>query len=195
MSPNFVDQPGSPDSGTVPTASALETGPRADARVERAMDPFSHLTATLPPELMAEGARRLGWLALMYAIGVVVGHFGRRVLLILSDSADVGFHGSDALGLATAALTLAVFVVARRRLLPPQRLLDLGLVFQVVAALDVAATRAWTAALTPVGWYGLLPSECVLIVAYPLVVPNTPGKVLLASLLAACAPAPAYPTV
>jgi serine/threonine-protein kinase len=149
------------------------------------MDPFSHLTATLPPELMAEGARRLGWLALMYAIGVVVGHFGRRVLLILSDSANVGFHGSDALGLATAALTLAVFVVARRRLLPPNRLLDLGLVFQVVAAFDIAVTRAWTGALASAAWYGLLPSECVLIVAYPLVVPNTPGKVLLASLLAA----------
>jgi len=149
------------------------------------MDPFSDLTATLPPELMAEGARRLGWLALIYAIGVVVGHFGRRVLLILSDSADVALHGSDAFGLATAVLSLAVFVAARRRLLPAKRLLDLGLVFQVVAAFDIAATRAWTDALTPIAWYGLLPSECVLIVAYPLVVPNNPGKVLLAALLAA----------
>src|SRR4029453_19204313 len=69
--------------------------------------------------------------------------------------------------------------------LPPKRLLDLGLVCQVVAAFDIAATRAWTGALTPIAWYGLLPSECVLIVAYPLVVPKTPGKVLLAALLAA----------
>ena len=180
-----MDQPGSQDAVTVPMATALETASTADARVEPAKDPFSRLTATLPPELMAEGARRLGWLALMYAIGVVVGHFGRRVLLILSDSADVGLHGSDVFGLATTVLSLAVFVAARRRLLPPNRLLDLGLVFQVVAAFDIAATRAWTGALTSVAWYGLLPSECVLIVAYPLVVPNTPGKVLLASLLAA----------
>ena len=185
MSPSVVDQPGSPDAVTVPMASALETASTADARVERAMDPFSHLTSTLPPELMAEGARRLGWLALMYAIGVVVAHFGRRILLVLSDSADVGFHGSDALGLAAAVLSLAVFLVARRRLLSPKRLLDLGLVLQFVAAFDIAVTRAWTGALTPAAWYGLLPSECVLIVAYPLVVPNSPGKVLLASLLAA----------
>ena len=75
--------------------------------------------------------------------------------------------------------------MARRRLLPPKRLLDLGLVLQFVAAFDIAVTRAWTGALTPAAWYGLLPSECVLIVAYPLVVPNSPGKVLLASLLAA----------
>jgi serine/threonine protein kinase len=164
---------------------AMETASTVDARIEPAKDPFSRLSATLPPELIAEGARRLGWLALMYAIGVVVGHFGRRVLLILSDSADVGLHGSDVFGLATAVLSLALFVAARRRLLPPKRLLDLGLVFQVVAAFDIAATRAWTGALTPIAWYGLLPSECVLIVAYPLVVPNNPGKVLLAALLAA----------
>ena len=121
----------------------------------------------------------------MNAIGVVVAHFGRRIPLILSDSAEVGFHGSDALGLAAAVLSLAVFLVARRRLLPPIRLLDLGLVLQFVAAFDIAVTRAWTGALTPAAWYGSLPSECVLIVAYPLVVPNSPGKVLLASLLAA----------
>ena len=60
-------------------------------------------------------------------------------------------------------------MVARRRLLPPNRLLDLGLVFQVVAAFDIAATRAWTGALASAAWCGLLPSECVLIVAYPLV--------------------------
>ena len=185
MSPSLVDQPESSDPVTIPMATALKTASAAHARVEPAKDPFSRLTATLPPELMSEGARRLGWLALMYAIGVCVAHFGRRILLILSDSASVGFHGSDALGLATAALTLAVFVVARRRLLPPNRLLDLGLVFQIVAAFDIAATRAWTGALASAAWYGLLPSECVLIVAYPLVVPNTPGKVLLSSLLAA----------
>ncbi len=185
MSPSFVNPAGSPDSVTVLMASAIETASTAHARVEPAKDPFSHLTATLPPELMSEGARRLGWLALMYAIGVCVARFGRRILLVLSDSATVGFHGSDALGLATAALALAVFVVARRRLLPPNRLLDLGLVLQVAAAFDIAATRAWTGALASAAWYGLLPSECVMIVAYPLVVPNAPGKVLLASLLAA----------
>jgi eukaryotic-like serine/threonine-protein kinase len=164
---------------------ALKTASAGAARVEPAKDPFSHLSATLPPELMAEGARRLSWLALIYAIGACVARFGSRLLLILSDSPNVGFHGPDTLGLATAALTLAVFVVARRRLLPPNRLLDLGLVFQVVAAFDIAATRAWTGGLASAAWYGLLPSECVLIVAYPLVVPNTPGKVLFASLVAA----------
>ncbi|HEX2309754.1 MAG TPA: hypothetical protein VHH91_03475, partial [Vicinamibacterales bacterium] len=185
MSPSVVDQPGSPDRVPAAMASARETAYTPGADIERVPDPFSDLTATLPPELMSEGARRLGWLALLYAIGVVVGHFGRRVLLILGDSADVGLHGSDVFGLSTALLSLAVFVAARRRLLPQNRLLDLGLVFQVVAAFDIAATRAWTGALTPIAWYGLLPTECVLIVAYPLVVPNTPGKVLLAAVLAA----------
>src|SRR4029450_2994511 len=121
-------------------------------------DPFSHLSATLPPELMAEGARRLGWLALMYAIGACVARFGGRLLLILSDSANVGFPAPPALGRAPPALPVAVFGVAPPRLLPPNRLLDLGLVFQVVAAFDIAATRVWTGGFAPAASHRLPPA-------------------------------------
>src|SRR4030095_4079132 len=61
-----------------------------------------------------------------------------------------------------------------------------GFVFQIVGAIDIAGTRAWTALVqTPDAMWGLVPAECVWIVVYPLVVPSVPRKALLASLIAA----------
>jgi len=146
---------------------------------------------SLSPELMAEASRRLGWLGLTYAVFSVVTHFGHRALLVLSGSMDVGLHAVDALGLGTVALALAVYAVSRRGLLSHERLLELGLAFQVVGAIDIAGTRAWTAVFqTPDAMWGLVPAECIWIVVYPLVVPSVPRKALLASLIAA-SPGPA----
>jgi eukaryotic-like serine/threonine-protein kinase len=147
--------------------------------------------ASISPELMGEASRRLGWLGLTYAVFSVVTHCGHRVLLLLSGSTDVGLRAADALGLAALAMALAVYVVSRRGLLSPERLLHFGFAFQVVGAIDIAATRAWTAVVqTPDAIWGLVPAECVWIVVYPLVVPSVPRKALLASLIAA-SPGPA----
>jgi serine/threonine protein kinase len=149
------------------------------------------LATSFSPELMAEASRRLGWLGLTYAVFSVVTHFGHRALLLLSGSTDVGLHAADALGLGTVALALAVYTVSRRRLLSHERLLELGFAFQILGAIDIAGTRAWTALVqTPDALWGLVPAECVWIVVYPLVVPSVPRKALLASLIAA-SPGPA----
>lgn len=161
---------------------------RRVARVANAPVP---LATSFSPELMAEASRRLGWLGLTYAVFSVVTHFGHRALLLLSGSTDVGLHAVDALGLGTVALALTVYTLSRRRLLSHERLLELGFAFQIVGAIDIAGTRAWTAVVqTPDAIWGLIPAECVWIVVYPLVVPSVPRKALLASLIAA-SPGPA----
>jgi serine/threonine-protein kinase len=140
------------------------------------------------PELMAEASRRLGWLGITYAVFSVVTHFGHRALILLSGSTDIGLHAADALGLGTVALALGVYALSRLHLLSHERLLELGFVFQVVGAIDIAGTRAWTAVVqTPDAIWGLVPAECVWIVVYPLVVPSIPRKALIASLIAASA--------
>jgi serine/threonine-protein kinase len=140
---------------------------------------------------MADASQRLGWLGVTYAVVSISTHFGHRALLLLNGSTDVGLRAADALGLTTVALALAVYAVSRRGLLSHERLLDLGFAFQVVGAIDIAATRAWTAVVqTPDAMWGLVPAECVWIVVYPLVVPAVPRKALLASLIAA-SPGPA----
>jgi serine/threonine-protein kinase len=124
-------------------------------------------------------------------VASIVTHFGHRALVLLSGSMDVGLRAADALGLATVALALTVYVVSRRGVLSPSRLLELGFAFQVIGAIDIAGTRAWTAVFpTPDAMWGLVPAECVWIVVYPLVVPSDPRKALVASLIAA-SPGPA----
>ena len=81
---------------------------------------------------------------------------------------------------------IAVYAVSRSGMLSPKRLLDLGLVFEVAGAFGIAAGQLWAGVprLSDAS-FAVVPSECVWIVAYPLVVPNTPRKVLAASMLAA----------
>ena len=78
-----------------------------------------------------------------------------------------------------------IFAVVRRGVLSSRRLLDLGLVFQVAGALGIAVREFWHGLPQMAGGSFLVPGECVWLVAYPLLVPNTPRKIFVASLLAA----------
>ncbi len=141
---------------------------------------------SLPPELQTDAARRLGWLALVYAVGVAFGHFGHRLLLVASGSLDLTLRASDILGFTAVTMGLAVSLLSRSGLIPAERLLDLGLVFEVLGAIGIAAFPIVDhLPQIPTGMFAWMPAECVWIVVYPLVVPNTPRRVLVASLLAA----------
>ncbi len=145
--------------------------------------PASH---TLPPELLADAARRLGWVALIYAGAGVVAHLGRRLVFVASGSVEIAFRASDLMAIAMLAMGTAVYVLSRSGEVPPKRLLDVGLAFEVLGALCIAAMPIVDRQThLPSGLVGFVPAECVWIVVFPLVVPNTPGRVLVASLLAA----------
>src|SRR5258706_5334671 len=97
-----------------------------------------------------------------------------------------GVQLSDIFAFAAAALGTAVYLVARGQRLSPRRLLDLRLFLQVAGAFGIAAGELPDGALPSVDrLFAFVPVECVWIVLFPLVVPNTPTKVLVASLLAA----------
>ena len=148
--------------------------------------PDRHLSASLSPDTATEGVRRLGWLALVYAIGNITAPYARLVLPAVAgrvDSSDFGIP--DVFGLAAVIMAFGVFAEVRRGALSSRRLLDLGLVFQVVGALGIAFREFWQGLPPTAGSWFLVPGECVWLVAYPLLVPNTPRKILVASLLAA----------
>src|SRR5258705_4563670 len=107
--------------------------------IRPSMDSSSRSSASVPPELLADAGRRLGWLALIYVGGTVVGHFGRRAALALTSASGFGVYLSDIFVLAAAALGTAVYLVVRGHRLSPNRVLDLGLFFQIAGAFGIAA--------------------------------------------------------
>src|SRR5262245_10915698 len=117
----------------------LEPARTDRGRIKRA-DVSSRLSSTLPPELVTEAARRLGWLGALYAGFGVLGHFGGRFLLA-GGSVSATFRLQDLFFVAAAIMGCVLYVASRRGFLSQARLLDAGLVFYVAGALGVASTR------------------------------------------------------
>ena len=140
---------------------------------------------SLPPELLAEAARRLGWLGLLYAGAYTLAHFGPPVMLALGGGVSPATTAQHVIALVAIFMGLAVFFLSRGSWLGPERLLEAGLVFNVVGALGIAVNEFWRGFfIGPRPFLGI-PWEAAWILLFPLVVPNRPGRVLLASLLAA----------
>ena len=142
---------------------------------------------TLPPELLADASRRLGWAGLVYGTTYFVAYFGPRFF----GSFDAGNQQYVAVQHWTAVISVVlgycVFLVSRLASIKPARLLDLGLVFGVVGSFGISVAE-FAQGFTHEIVYGTflgVPWECVWIMLFPLVAPNTPGKILTASLASA----------
>jgi len=81
--------------------------------------------------------------------------------------------------LAAIAMSLGLNALTRRRTLPPERLVNLALLYEVALALGIGIVNQWTPNPTGLSWI------CVLILVHPLVIAAPPGKTLLAALAAA----------
>jgi len=124
--------------------------------------PDRHVSVSLAPDTIAEGVRRLGGLALVYAIGNIMGPFARLLLAALAgkvDSSDFGIP--DVFGVGAVIMAFGVFVAVRRGALSPRRLLDLGLAFQVVGALGIAVREFWQGLPPAAADSFFVPGECV----------------------------------
>lgn len=138
--------------------------------------------SVLPPDLAADGARRLRTLALLTA--------GGTAAFALLDARFARFGPSPASAtlwlvatLGGIGFSLATAWVAWREMLPAESLLDLALIYEVVVALCVASTfhAVPLGDHVPRGWSAV----AVWILAFPLIVPATRGKTLLATIAAA----------
>jgi serine/threonine-protein kinase len=138
----------------------------------------------LPTDLLGEASRRLE------ATSVLVGVAFGIVLLLNNTLRAAGWPAvprpalHNSIALTMIAVSAALLGLCRSRRVEARRLLDIGLVYELVVSLGISmgdhlAPLTSERPLETISWL------CVWIVMFPLVVPTTTGKALLASLAAA----------
>jgi serine/threonine-protein kinase len=138
---------------------------------------------TLPPDLAREGVRRLRVVA---AVSLFAHLFFLVVSRIVDDPAIPKSAANITLAAAIGGIVLAVAVMrlARSTRVDPRTILDVALGDWDVDGLFVSLSShvvPLTMERAPRGWSGV----AVWVVAFPLVIPNTRGKVILAAFVGA----------
>ncbi len=140
-------------------------------------------TGSLRPDLLAAGSRRLAIIALLAAAASTLFAVVDR-LVVPFDPRSAGTVLWLFAVLGSLGLSLSVAWIAYREMLSPERLLDLGLLYEVAEALCLGImfhSMSLRPDVMPRGWTAV----AVWILAFPLVVPNTWRKTLLATAAAA----------
>jgi len=142
----------------------------------------------LPDDILRDGAKRLGSAGLIYSAAFFFAWLG-PALLTGNLRAEYFVAPRGLVSITSILMGITLFFFARYGRIRPSRMMDLGLVFLVVSTFGISMANFWGAFPTwhegVLGSYTGIPWECVWIIVYPLVAPNTPVKMLLASLAAA----------
>ena len=139
----------------------------------------------LPPDLVQKAGRRLGIVALTYAVAYPLAYGSFRIADLGEGRGMAPFpQVPDLLAAFFIAVSIAFFFLARSGVLSDLRLLDVGLIYGVVAATGIDTHLLWGrwpegTSMSGISWVA------VWVVFFPLIVPVTTGKALLASLAAA----------
>jgi serine/threonine-protein kinase len=140
----------------------------------------------LPDDLLREATARLGVLAWVWAglfgIGLVMNHVVAPLLdLPMRDLIPWG-RAADVVAVLSIAGSIALARYTRRLTCNPRLALDLALGYEVLLAFGVGVVNQWEPERLLAGRLSWI---CVLVLLFPMLVPNTPRKTLIASLLAA----------
>jgi hypothetical protein len=138
----------------------------------------------LAPALVTAGAKRLAPLAgLMASVSLAF-----AVLDRVNQPLGTFARGSQLLWLmgvvSSLGISLSVAWIASREMMAPEKILDLGLLYEAAAGLSLSVSFhavPYPAGIMPRGWTGV----AVWILAYPLIIPNTRRKVIVTTLLTA----------
>jgi serine/threonine-protein kinase len=141
----------------------------------------------LPDDLLRDASRRLGIMALvggaLWVIGTVLGRLAWRTMSH-GDPRWASPHPTDAIAGSAVLVSLALFFYTRRTERDPRFVLDLGLAYLIITALDLGLMMHFMpvseAQVQPmISWVGAV------VLMFAAIVPNTPRKTLIAGLIAA----------
>ena len=142
----------------------------------------------IPEDLLREASNRLGIISLIgvacWLIGWAADHIAMRAINP-DDPAWRQLHFRDAIAAVGLLSSLGLYLFSRKPGRPPRLMLDLGLVYLVFTALDIALIWHWDAgnratSVEPTfSWAGSL------VLMFAAIIPNPPWKTLFAGLIAA----------
>ena len=138
---------------------------------------------SLPSDLMVQTCRRVGIVSVVFAsIWAFMTVMNNFVIRLISDRMDSLYpYPGNAIGVAGVASSVVMVYLARKIGHKPQRLIDIGAGYLVVQSLLISLLTHWM----PIPLVPRVSWVCVAILIYPAIVPNTPRKTLVVSLLAA----------
>jgi eukaryotic-like serine/threonine-protein kinase len=140
----------------------------------------------LPDDLLREATERLGILALVWAglfvMGLVLNHLVAPLLDMSMEDLIPWGPAADIVGVISIAVSIWLWRYTRRLTCNPRLALDIALGYEVLLALGIGIVNQWEPMRLLAGRLSWL---CALILLFPMLVPNTPRKTLIASLIAA----------
>src|SRR5215831_7449689 len=161
--------------GPVPRSTPAEPG--------RARGP----RRALPEDLLREASRRLGIISLLgatlWTVETVLVHLMGPMNAPRAHRPHVRWP--DAIAVGSVLISLALFFYSRKRDRDPRFVLDLGLGYMVLTAFAIGQLFHWditdpNASVAPtISWIGAV------VLMFAAIVPTTPGKTLVAGLIAA----------
>jgi serine/threonine-protein kinase len=155
----------------LPTAPSSQTGATAEE---------------LPDDLLREATHRLGILAVVWAglftIGIVMNDVVAPLLRVPMRDLIPWGRPADVVGVLSITLSIWLWRYTRRLSCRPRLALDLALWYEVLLGLGIGIVNQWEPQRLLAGRLSWI---CVLVLLFPMIVPNTPRKTLVASLIAA----------
>lgn len=139
----------------------------------------------MPADLLEQTCKRVGIAALVFAaiwaVVLAMNNVAWRLFDTVPDHLGKWNEFGNPIAMVGLGLSLGMVFLARQLHEEPEKLLDVGLAFEVATAALVGAFNWWTAVPQGMGVSWI----CVIIIFYPAIVPAGARKILVASLVAA----------
>jgi serine/threonine-protein kinase len=143
---------------------------------------------TLPPDLLREASVRLRVMSLLgaalWVVGAVAAHLALRAMA-RNDPRWARYHPTDSITALAVLVSLGLYVYARKPDRDPHFILDLGLVYMVFTSLAIGVVMHWEPMLPGIPIMPMVSWVGPLVLMFAAIVPATPGKTLVAGLIAA----------
>jgi hypothetical protein len=143
--------------------------------------------SALPEDLLREASRRLGIISLLGAtlwlVATALDHLASRAMTH-GDPAWLRLTATDAICGVSVLVSLALFLTTRRSDRDPRFLLDLGLWYLVYTGLTVGLVSHWDPPPADLPVWPVLSWNGAVTLIFAAIVPSTPRKTALASLVA-----------